>query len=388
MRVLYICRHNPFGTSGGGDIASHAFFRAFSDVVNGDIDLICSDKRINETDANIKISRIYYAPERCLMSKLISPLTGYRNRFITFARNVITENKTLYNIIVFDHNDIAGPLMGYVKELGIKVITIHHNYEKEYFSDNSSLINRMLFLHHVIRWERLSYKNSDVNLFLTSQDKEKFQTVYGKSIGQGFVLGAFEYQNYFPSKITEREEPRSHVTFAITGTLASYQTQDAIRYFFSDLYSYLPKDSKIIIAGRNPSIETINLCKEHDNVHLFANPNNMNDIINDADVYICATRLGGGLKLRVMDGLKNGLPVITHKCSARGFDAFHKTNVFKVFSTPIEFKYAVNEVIETMNEQSMNKKHIQQIYKENFSYDAGMNRLKQILKDSHVLDYE
>ena len=385
MKVLYICRHNPFGTSGGGDIASHAFFRAFSDVVNGEIDLICSDKRINETDENIKVSRIYYAPERHLMSKLISPLTGYRNRFITFARNIIANNKKLYDIIVFDHNDIAGPLIGYVKGLGIKVITIHHNYEKEYFSDNSSLINRMLFLHHVIRWERLSYKNSDVNLFLTSQDKEKFQTVYGKSIGQGFVLGAFEYQDYIPTKITNRKETQSYVTFAITGTLASYQTQDAIRYFFSDLYSYLPKDSKIIIAGRDPSIEIINLCKEFDNVHLFANPINMKDIINDADVYVCATRLGGGLKLRVMDGLKNGLPVITHKCSARGFDAFQKTNVFKVFSTPMEFKSAVIEIIEAINGQSMNKIYIQQIYKENFSYEAGLERLKLILKVAHIL---
>ena len=76
----------------------------------------------------------------------------------------------------------------------------------------------------------------------------------------------------------------------------------------------------------------------HSNVELIPNPEDMNKVIGSGDIYICPTRVGGGLKLRIMDGLKLGLPVITHDCSSRGYDAFYGTPYLKSFSNKEGFK--------------------------------------------------
>ncbi len=375
MRVLYICYHNPFGTSGGGVMASHAYLRAFSKLFNGNLDLVCSGDLKDVVSNDINCNQIYFAPDRSKCKKLISVFTGYMNRYVQVVKQILNKYPQKYNIIVFDHSNIAGPLVELVNEYNIKSITIHHNYEKEYFSDNNRGLYKLLYLHHVIKWEQKAYLNSNLNLFLTKQDMSTFKEMYGNCRGKNFVIGAFEYKNYsiptFPTS-----SPRM-LTFVITGSLSSYQTTDAITYFFSELYCLLPTDCRVIISGRNPSKKVNNLCKKYKNVIVIPNPENMDEVVSQGDIYICATRIGGGLKLRVMDGLKNGLPVITHECSARGFDAFEDEPVFKKFNTQKEFNRGLSELIVLYKSGKFSKERIQSIYRKHFSFEAGLKRLEQ-----------
>ena len=78
---------------------------------------------------------------------------------------------------------------------------------------------------------------------------------------------------------------------------------------------------------------------------MIPNPESIDDIITDSDIYLCPTRLGGGIKLRVMDGLRLGIPVITHSCSARGYDYFIDKPYFKVFDICLQFTEKLQELI-------------------------------------------
>lgn len=383
MLFLYICQHDPFETTGGGSMASHAYLRAFSDYSRGNLDLICASSVCNKKDANLHLRSVQKVKERSQLSKFLSIFNGHLNRYISFVKSYLLSNKGVYDVVVFDHSCISGPLVVFANNLGLKTITIHHNYEKEYFEDNHSAFVNLLFLHHVKRWERLAYLNSNVNLFLTSQDRETFKNVYGDTIGTCDVIGAFEFYDYQKVQVNSKITSNS-ITFAITGTLSSFQTIDAITFFFKDLYQHLPKNSKVIIAGRNPGEEIQGLCANHSNVQLIPNPEDMNDVLSKADVYLSATRLGGGLKLRVMDGLKNGLPVVTHSCSARGFDLFYGMNIFKSYNTPKEFKTAVDEVVKEILNGNIDRQSVMDLYRNIFSYEAGLKRLNDILRQSNL----
>lgn len=358
-------------------MASHGYLRAFCEYANGQLDLICSSSLKSEARDDIRCQNIYFVEERSRIERLMSIFTGYMNRYVSFTKELLSKHPNKYSLVVFDHSNIAGTLIDTVNSLKIKSVTIHHNYEKEYFSDNNHGFYKLFFLNHVIRWERKAYLKSDLNLFLTKQDLIKFQEVYGKGRGKCSVIGAFEYKNY--TIPTTYPKINDTLTFVITGSLSNFQTTDAVSYFFSDLYSTLPTDCKIIVAGRNPSAKVIELCNVHNNVELIPNPQNMDEVVSRADIYICATRIGGGLKLRVMDGLKNGLPVITHICSARGFDAFVGEPVFKIFSTSGEFKKGVFELITLCKSGDFNKCLIQNIYKKHFSFESGLERVKKSL---------
>lgn len=376
-KIVYISLHNPFGKTGGGALASKSYLNAFCKLSEGNIDLITCKE---DTGPERELISTINAPQRNLISKACSVFTGYMNRYVEFVKQWLYEHHNNYSTIVFDHSGIGGPLVKLANNLGLQTITIHHNYEREYFYDNSSFLYRVLYLHHVVKWEKTAYKHSKLNLFLTNSDLCKFREVYGSSNAINKVIGTFEPKPVTPPVIKECAGSGKK-TIAITGSLQAYQTEDAIKYFFNKLYPLLPPNINIIIAGRNPSNKLINICQSYNNVKLIPNPDNMNDVISQCDIYVCATRIGGGLKLRVMDGLRCGKPIITHSCSARGFEMYYDTPFFKVFTSPKEFKEHVLFVLDKINHSPYDPKVIQKQFQQYFSFESGYKRLQEFMTD-------
>lgn len=364
-------------------MASHAYLRAFADIAESQLDLICAESiksKHPSFDPNIHLRDILYAPDRSRMAKFLSIFTGYLNRYIPFVRLYLKNNHNKYSTIVFDHSSIAGPLVQLAKSYGLKTITIHHNYEKEYYHDNHGKVDRLLFLRYVVNWEKEAFFYSDLNLFLTEQDRLVFHNVYGKTLGHCSVIGVFEFGDPKVAQIRESADMDRNLLLVITGSLCTAQGVDGIRYFFEDLYPHIPDNIQIVIAGRKPTDEILLLCDTYKNVRLVPNPENMEDIIRKGDIYICPTRVGGGLKLRVMDGLKLGIPVITHQCSARGYDMFSASPFFKVFSNAEGFKNCLQSLIALYLGNKVTKKEVQERYLATFTYPSGLRRLQAIVE--------
>lgn len=350
MRILYITKHNPWGI-GGGSAASRMYLEVFRKVFcNAKIDL-CINKNIplHEIpkdiidDANITIFRV---ESRSAISRLVSPLTGITHRFQEFAIHLLHHND--YTYCIFDHSSIAGTLVNHVKK-GINTIVIHHNYEPDYFKDNTpSFFLRNLLIPTVRRCERNAFKKCNINIFLTEEDKKQFEVNYGDNNKNNIVTGLFETNPGVrpnPVSTLKLETP----TILITGSLSNVQNTDGIRYFITDLYPLISQDYKIIIAGRNPNEEIQNLIKGKNNIKLIPNPPVMSDIIAKGNIFLSPARLGGGIKVRVTDGLKSGLPVIAHRTSTRGYAPYIEKGYLKSFSTPADFKIALEKIIEEIN---------------------------------------
>lgn len=376
MRILFNNINNPFGV-GGGDYATHAYLLAFSELSNGNIDVYLRDGI--KTDDSIK-ANFYIVPERNVFSRIRSLFTGHLHRNVNAIRKRFKEGVT-YDFCVFNNSKTSTGLIKQAKSLGIKIITIHHNVEQEFVRDNTpNWLHRILMMSLVKKAERTAWQQSDYNLFLTHQDLHAFQYLYGENHSCNDVIGTFEF-NTMPKLQSKSCDPH-HLTFAITGTLCLEQGIDGIRYFFDELYQFLPEGSKVIISGRNPTEEVKVLCHSHKGVQLIPNPEDMSEIINMADVYICPTRLGGGLKLRVMDGLRLGLPVIAHSRSARGYDDLVGTDCLSVFNNQEEFASELQKVVSKIQAGTLERHLIRQKYEQVFSYQAGLNRLKTILSIS------
>ena len=106
----------------------------------------------------------------------------------------------------------------------------------------------------------------------------------------------------------------------------------------------------------------------------------MNKVIQMGNIYICATRLGSGIKVRIADGLRNGLPVIAHQVSARGYSDYVEKGVFYPFSTPEEFDYAINHVIKKYYDEKWNRQEIITMYQCLGSLSAGIQKIRALLE--------
>lgn len=373
MKALFITHHYLSGNSGGA-FASRAYINAFAEVAEEMTLLYPVKEGQNLFDGiNPKIKTIpvaYAIPKWC---KLIHALTGKVHRYFKVANDFLSEKKA--DVVVFDTSIVSFRLIDRFKAKGYKAIVIHHNYQYEYFRDNTRGLLKPITLFWCKKYEKEAVRKADVNLTLTSQDIDLLASNYNGGNRANFsVLGTFESLVSQPKKIEDRESNRNH--FVITGSLDSVQTYVSLKEWINEYFDLLKTefaDSSLTIAGKTPSFELINLCKQR-GIDIVASPPNMDDILQNADYYICPTNLGGGLKLRIMDGLKWGLPVVTHAVSARGYDAFKDAGCLFSYSNAEEFLSAIQQ-LKTL---SMSKREIQTLYSSLFSFHAGVKRLRKL----------
>lgn len=285
-----------------------------------------------------------------------------------------------YDFCIFDHNCIAGTLVDECKAEGVKTIVLNHNCELEYYRDNHpSLLNRLLLLPVVRRNEKRAYQCCDFNIFLTKEDEELFAQLYGKSETAKVVGGCFMKKGERIDGTALKPFNRQKLKMVISGTIGNVQNLDGINYFLNELYPCVPKDVDVVIAGKNPPAELVDRLKVFRNIELIANPKDMNAVLHDCDIFLCPTRLGGGMKLRVMDGLRNGMPVLTHSISARGYSTFVREGVMEEFMDKKQFSESVDKIIAGIKKGRITKEKIIDVAVRTFSFETALQKLSDVV---------
>lgn len=371
MDILFVTYHYLSG-NGGGVYASRAYINAFASLYNH-VTLLYPYKQGRECeciDANVECIPVLYNKPKVV--KFCDLLFGRVHRYYDIFKKIIASRK--FDIVVFDNSRSSFGLIDEAHKYGAKVVTIHHNCEYEYVRDNSKFYLKYLNLFWVKRYEEYAIKHSDLNFTLTKQDADTFNNKYG-CYDKIKVLGCFEYNNKL-SAIDVDTVSNSSVThnFVITGNLSASQTVNSLIPWLQDYYPVMLKELKsfkLTIAGKSPNSKIVSICSNL-GIELIPSPVDMQPILAQADVYVCPTALGGGLKLRIMDGLKNGLPVITHKISARGYDEFVARGILFSYDDIDTFR----KCLKSISNITFDRKENIKIYNSVFSFQSGMKRMQ------------
>ena len=382
MRVLYVLKHNPWGR-GGGCSACRGYLEALSEVFAGAaIDVcVCAEYLVGARTELFPGVRFIPVEPRGRLQKMLTPLTQVLHRHQGVVSGMLRERS--YDQVVFDHNAIAGSLVTRCREVGARTIVINHNCEVEYFGDNVHGMKRRVLLPVVRRNERRSYLECDVNIFLTSEDRDMFAGIYGRSRTKAVVGGCFLPRGEEINAPAERRSEatgRHRLTAVISGTIGNVQNMDGINFFLDELYPMLPADIDVVITGQRPPEGFTDRLKKYNRVTLVPNPDDILSVVRDADIFLCPTRTGGGMKLRVIDGLRCGLPVIVHDISARGYSAFFDKDYFFHFTTKEDFAVAVGKLIRSYAAGDVNRAAIIADARRAFSFEEAVERLRQAIE--------
>ena len=374
MKILFVTQHYLDG-KGGGTFASKAYINAFAKNAT-QMKLLYpikkDEKQLKDIDESVSLCPVSYSkPKLC---KLVDLIIGRVHRYYHIIPQLLKNEK--FDVVVFDNSKTSYRLIDLVRRYGSKVIVIHHNFEYEYVRDNSTGILKALQLFWTKRYERDATLKSDLNLTLTKQDADLLCKAFNGNKNSFKLLGTFEFVPYVAKMIKNDGDSKNR--FVITGNLSAMQTEHSLLKWLKDYYPIL-KDcfpsSSLTIAGKNPSQAIQKQCSNL-GIRLIPSPESMDDVLQDADFYICPTELGGGLKLRIMDGLRWGLPVVTHKVSARGYDLFEEKGILLSYSNKIEFKNALL----TFSEMNIDKQKVIDMYQNIFSFAAGVKRVKELIE--------
>lgn len=375
LRVLYITSNNPWGT-GGGSFASKIYLTAFCKVFDGcHMDLFVGSEAAESYPESWAIDHqnvtVHSVPPRSVLSKIKSIMYQRVHRFHETVRNHLESN--YYDYCIFDRSDTAGTLIDYVKP-ETKIIVIHHNFEPKYYADNASLIFKITFLKGIRNGEKKAFHKADINCFLTKEDNDQFIHEYGSNSGVNLYSGLFASEH--ESAHTSTDTAGKVETIVMTGSLNSAQSIDGMRYFMEKLYPLINPKIKIIIAGQKPASKIYSLIKGKNNIELISDPQDIDKIILRGNIYLCPIRLGSGIKVRITDGLKHGLPVIAHSVSARGYNSFIEDNVLFSFDSPDKFKECLETATYRLRTEELRSKDVIDSYNKNCSFDAAISLLR------------
>lgn len=379
MKILYILKHNPWGI-GGGCYACRNYMDAFRDVFHGaDFDFCICEEYLKDRDTDYPENvRFIGVKPRTTVEKILSPISGILHRHQNIANEMIKHGR--YDYCLFDHNSIAGSLVRTCIKNGVKTIVLNHNCEQEYFRDNNSRTKNYLLLPTVRKNEKKSYQECTYNIFLTKEDELTFNKLYGHSNTKSVVGGCFLKKGEEINVNENKEYNKGRLKIVISGTMGNVKNLDGINYFLDELYPMLPDNIDVVMTGKNPPDSLIRKVEPFSNIEIIANPENILEIVKQCDIFLCPTRLGGGMKLRVMDGLRCGLPVIAHSVSARGYSEFEKNGFLFNFNSVDSFKKSLNTVISQITNRGVLYRQAILSYNRKNLYENKVTELKNKLK--------
>lgn len=374
MNVLFVTHHYLHG-NGGGVFASRAYINAFAEIAEH-VTLLYPYKDGMEIEKiSPQIEAIPVRDEKSRIRKMFRLLYGKLHRYYDIFEPMLVKGN--YDLVVFDNSRVSLGLIDVAHQYNKRVITIHHNCELEYVRDNSRGLLGLANLYWTKRQEKQAVLKSDLNLTITRQDLNTFARLYlnGKTDRLRY-LGCYEYERFvvMPLKDPAHAEKKR---FVITGNLSATQTEKALLEWLNMYYPIMYNTIsgvKLVIAGKNPGERLRRACAAM-HIELIPSPVSMTPILEDADIYICPINLGGGLKLRIMDGLKHGLPVVAHKVAARGYDEFVQLGCVHIYDNPNTFAKCLDDIVKF----KVTKNVVLAEYRRLFSFEAGVQRMKRII---------
>jgi len=379
-KSLILTFHYLDGNNGGSN-ASKGFLWSYASL-NSETSLIYPEHDNFDSSAFIpdSVRKFPVYDHRSKIKKGIDIYRGKMHRFVNFVKEHLSREK--YDIIFFDHSITSAGVINNAKKNGAKIVSIHHNVEADYIKDNQpSLLYRIPFNYFSKKAEQNALYMSDVNLTLTDETATIFRSWFPNKNLHLHTIGICEYKKN--TSLFLRNEKKDH-TFIISGSLDFEQSTkpiiDFVRKYFPIMKQICP-DCKLIIAGRNPNNDIKNICSKHEKITLIANPPDMTEIVKQASIYIAPIFAGSGIKLRIMDGLKLGMPILCHKVSAAGYKAFEKAGYLYTYENESSFEKALNLI----TSKSFCANDIYSLYKNEFSFTTGTNKLKQILAEEGLL---
>jgi polysaccharide biosynthesis protein PslH len=256
----------------------------------------------------------------------------------------LTLDKLKFDVVHFDTLGLA-PYRKYVSGAG--TVLNHHNIESSMMKHRAETEMRRIprvywrwEANKLLQAERKYCPQFDVNLVVSPEDgstlSELIPGIKTRTVPNGVDT------EYF----TPRTDPGGS-TLLFCGGLDWYPNAEAMSYFFEEIWPKLKivrPDIRIVVVGRNPPKWLSNIATADRRIEVTGFVNDVRPYFKEATAYFCPIRVGGGTRLKILDALAMGMPLIGTTFSCSGISVQNEKNVL-LADTPEEFIKQINRVL-------------------------------------------
>ena len=277
-------------------------------------------------------------------------LTGepYEFRWLR-SDDMVARLKRLTERTHFDvvHADTLG-LAPYVALLpGAGTVLNHHDIESALVRRRAASANRFIWRKfwsqeaaHLLTAERRWCPSFDVNMVVSDDEGKLLQPSCGQS--KICVVPNGVDVSYF----TPRVDPGGN-KLLFCGRLDQIANKGAITYFFNSIWPELSgriKNLEIDVVGKNPPGWLMDLSQRDSRVRVPGFVDDVRPYFQKATVFVCPITDGGGTRLKILDALAMGMPVVSTTFAASGLALAHNKHVL-LADTPESFVQAIVQLL-------------------------------------------
>jgi glycosyltransferase involved in cell wall biosynthesis len=344
MNILQVCNKTPYPPHDGGSLASYSLMRSFSRLGHKVTLLtMCTPKHklsARDREALSSIVQLYTVnvntsvhTGKLLKNLVFSDLPYNAERFIfpEFEK----ELERILQLAQFDIVQLEGLyLMPYVDAIRrhstAKVVLRAHNIEQEIWKrisqTETNLIKRTYFslLANRLRiFEESAINRYDLLVPITKRDKVEFERM--GNVKPAFVCPA-TLDNYdFASPVSVK--PSNSLFFL--GSLDWKPNQEGLLWFINQVFPKvrsLDKEITFHVAGRNAPDWLRDKIKG-EGVFFHGEVPDATRFMLEHGILVSPCFSGGGMRVKIIEAMTQGKPVVTTSIGAEGLGAVHGKNI-------------------------------------------------------------
>ncbi len=342
-KVLHITIHLPFPTSHGASL-----FNSYKLVTwlhkNHDLYFACflkgDDVQFKDAFlADTGIKNYYFEPlnvvrnAKNLLKSYAMRMTinMFRNYSASFKRK-IAEIADQFDVIVAEHYEV----MQYVpKSFKGKVVFRTHNAEfliwSRYAEVEKNPIKKFVInmeANRIRRWEMRYVKQADVVLGGTN-DNAVHEPDPAKRKGKFFDYLHIGEDDQIKIPVPAFDSLEN--TLVYVGTLTWEANIEGLIWFVEGAWKNLKlafPDLKLYIIGKNPDPRLTDLATRFDGIIITGFVVDLEEYFTRCKVNVIPLRFGSGMKVKTINGLCRGIPIVTTTIGAEGLNVTHGKDIF------------------------------------------------------------
>lgn len=232
----------------------------------------------------------------------------------------------------FDLVRIDGLHIAYYKNFikDIPAVLREHNVESlimQRFYKNQ--LNPLIKAYAYLQWKKLYRYEIEITrrfdkcIMITEVDRELLHSMASEAKTE--IVTAGVDMEYFKPDATLKRQPHQIV---FTGEMAWRPNIDAVTWFceaiFPSILEEIP-DSKFYIVGRNVTPAVKKLANE--NVVVTGRVEDVRPYVHSSTVFVVPLRVGGGMRLKILEAMAMGIPVVSTSIGCEGIKVENKKNI-------------------------------------------------------------
>lgn len=161
-------------------------------------------------------------------------------------------------------------------------------------------------------------------------------------------------------------------TLCFLGNMDAVQNQSTLKYICDNIYPHFSKKYKILVVGKC-SNENKKMFDEYDFLEFTGFVDSFVPYVKSSLCMIAPIQYGSGIKIKVLDGMKLGVPIITTNIGVEGLNVENGKNIFVVEND--DYSEIVDLLSNNLNMRNEIGKNAVSYILNNHSYKIGVKIL-------------